>query len=92
MSLTLDIANELYPLQSAETFTLAVARSLLPEDLDPDGDGIDGDGDGHAPRRVKRELWRSEDQGLAADYEYVMYGKVRVACARDRGVRSSTGF
>jgi len=24
---------------------------------------------------VKRELWRGGDQGLAADYDYVLYGK-----------------
>ncbi len=79
MSVTLDIANELYPVSTSETFTLAVARSLIPEELDADGDamdGLNGNGDGDAPRRVKRELWRTGDQGLAADYEYVMYGKV----------------
>jgi hypothetical protein len=42
------------------------------EELDVNGDEEDED----APKKVKRELWRSEDQGLAADYEYVMYGKV----------------
>jgi DNA-directed RNA polymerase I, II, and III subunit RPABC3 len=40
--------------------------------LDVNGEEEDED----APKKVKRELWRSEDQGLAADYEYVMYGKV----------------
>jgi DNA-directed RNA polymerase I, II, and III subunit RPABC3 len=39
---------------------------------------VNGDQDEDAPKKVKRELWRSEDQGLAADYEYVMYGKVRL--------------
>jgi hypothetical protein len=46
---------------------------LIQEELDVNGD--EGD-DVDAPKKVKRELWRSEDQGLAADYEYVMYGKV----------------
>ena len=78
MALTLDIANELYPLAATETFALVVARSLVPEELevDADGDAMNGDGEGNTPRRVKRELWRSGDQGLAADYEYVMHGKV----------------
>jgi DNA-directed RNA polymerase I, II, and III subunit RPABC3 len=71
--LTLDIAPELYPLAADETFTLALAKSLIQEELDVNGD--EGD-DVDAPKKVKRELWRSEDQGLAADYEYVMYGKV----------------
>ena len=70
--LTLDIAPELYPLSADETFTLALAKSLVQEELDAGDEGEDGD----APKKVKRELWRSEDQGLAADYEYVMYGKV----------------
>ena len=75
--LTLDIAPELYPLAANETFTLALAKSLVQEELDNgDGEGVE---DGDAPKKVKRELWRSEDQGLAADYEYVMYGKVSLS-------------
>lgn len=75
--LTLDIANELYPLSANETFTLAVARSLVPEELEAaQADAEDGDAEGEGSRKVRRELWRSDDQGLAADYEYVMYGKV----------------
>jgi DNA-directed RNA polymerase I, II, and III subunit RPABC3 len=70
--LTLDIAPELYALAPEETFTLALAKSLVQEELDVNGEDEDED----APKKVKRELWRSEDQGLAADYEYVMYGKV----------------
>ncbi|GFZ48744.1 hypothetical protein JCM24511_06493 [Saitozyma sp. JCM 24511] len=74
MQLTLDIANELYPLTSGETFTLALARSLSPEEeLAANGDEEGSEAGG---KRVKKEMWRSEDQGLAADYEYVMYGKV----------------
>lgn len=80
MHLTLDIANELYPLTQGEMFTLAVVRSLVPEEIQVDEDededeGADGPGGGKG-KRVKRELWRSDDQGLARDYEYVMHGKV----------------
>lgn len=74
--LTLDIAPELYAMAAGETFTLALAKSLVQEELELNGDG----GDEDAPKKVKRELWRSEDQGLAADYEYVMYGKVCCSC------------
>jgi DNA-directed RNA polymerase I, II, and III subunit RPABC3 len=50
---------------------------LVQDELELNGDGTGaGAGDEDAPKKVKRELWRSEDQGLAADYEYVMYGKV----------------
>ena len=79
MTLTLDIANELYPLAASETFALAVARSLVPDEQDTGSVDGDADGDGAAPKKVKRELWRSGDQGLASDYEYVMYGKVSVS-------------
>lgn len=78
MSLTLDIANELYPVEQSETFTLTLARSLVPselEALDNNAGGDEGE-DGSEVRRVKRELWRSNEQGLAEDYDYVMYGKV----------------
>ncbi|KAK8853215.1 hypothetical protein IAR55_003917 [Kwoniella newhampshirensis] len=76
MALTLDIANELYPLAVREQFTLAIARSLIPEELENgDADGADGDGEGGV-KKIKRELWRSDDQGLAKDYDYVMYGKI----------------
>lgn len=74
MHLTLDIANELYPLSAQDVFSLAIARNLIPEEsANAEADDIDEIGGG---KRVKKELWRSEDQGLAADYEYVMYGKV----------------
>lgn len=82
--LTLDIAPELYPLSADETFTLALAKSLVEDEIEVNG-GDDADGD--APKKVKRELWRSEDQGLAADYEYVMYGKVSRP-RRDAGWRA----
>ncbi|OCF38209.1 DNA-directed RNA polymerase I, II, and III subunit RPABC3 [Kwoniella heveanensis CBS 569] len=83
MSLTLDIANELYPLSTGDVFTLALARSLVPEELEAltngngDVDGGSENGDGlEGSKRIKKELWRSDNQGLAEDYEYVMYGKI----------------
>lgn len=72
MSMHLDIAVELYPLKAGESFSLMLVRSLKPEDDDADEAGADED----APRKVKRELWRSDDQGLANDYDYVCLGKV----------------
>lgn len=82
MHLTLDVANELYPLRADETVSLAVARSLVPEEL---ADEEPADEDGEGVKRIKRELWRSGDQGLAADYEYVMYGKVGAGCCSGQG-------
>jgi hypothetical protein len=56
-------------------------------------------GDGVAPKPVRRELWRSGDQGLAADYDYVMFGKVSLhaigmqwmSARRQKTVRSAGG-
>lgn len=76
MNLILDINSEIYPIQQGEQITLAVARSLLPEEMEVEQNSENGDVD-DAPRRVKREMWRGGDQGLAAGYEYVLYGKVR---------------
>ena len=81
MSLTLDIASELYPISSGEVLTLAIARTLLPEEMEAEDEAGSVNGDGEAPRKVKRELWRSGDQGLATNYEYVMYGKVSRAAS-----------
>jgi DNA-directed RNA polymerase I, II, and III subunit RPABC3 len=74
MTLTLDIANELYPLSEGDIFSMVIARNLVPEEA-----GGDDEDEGDGVKRVKKELWRSEDQGLAADYEYVMLGKVRLS-------------
>ena len=87
MHISLDIANELYPLSAGETFTLSLARSLVPEEdaaaaaeAQAAAEEIGGgEPDGMASKKVKRELWRSGDQGLAADYDYVMFGKVSLA-------------
>ncbi|RSH91893.1 DNA-directed RNA polymerases I, II, and III subunit RPABC3 [Saitozyma podzolica] len=90
MQLTLDIANELYPLTSGETFTLALARSLSPEEeLAANGDEEGSEAGG---KRVKKEMWRSEDQGLAADYEYVMYGKIYKFDDSAKGENQTTAY
>ncbi|WWC72012.1 uncharacterized protein I206_105971 [Kwoniella pini CBS 10737] len=78
MSLTLDLANELYPLTEGEVFTLAIARTLIPEEFSNDNnddDGISSD-NGEKSKKIKRELWRSENMGLGEDYDYVMFGKI----------------
>ncbi len=87
MSLHLDIANELYPLAEGEVFSLLLARSLKPED-----DVADEHEDGDAPRKIKRELWRAEDQGLANDYDYVLMGKVYKFDDSVRGDNQTTAY
>ncbi|CAK9783346.1 DNA-directed RNA polymerases i, ii, and iii 17.1 kda polypeptide [Cutaneotrichosporon oleaginosum] len=86
MSLHLDIANELYPLQTGEVFSLLLARSLKPEDDVPEEE------DGDAPRKIKRELWRADDQGLANDYDYVLFGKVYKFDDSVRGDNQTTAY
>lgn len=73
MQLVLDIHNELYPLKEGDIFTLALAKNLTPE----------GEKEGGA----ESQSWRLEDGkgGLADEYEYVMYGKVRGLPSRRGG-------
>ncbi|KAF9585401.1 DNA-directed RNA polymerases I, II, and III subunit RPABC3 [Lunasporangiospora selenospora] len=67
MELTLDINNELYPLEIGEKFSLVLATSLsLTTAVGND-------------TTATQESWRERVGGertLADDYEYVMYGKV----------------
>lgn len=65
MELTLDINNELYPLEIGEKFSLVLATSLsLTATVGNDTSGA-------------QESWRERsERTLADDYEYVMYGKV----------------
>jgi hypothetical protein len=66
MDLSLDFHHELYPLKPADNITVVLASSLsLAATTGEDRE---------------RETWRPDgrnDRGLDADYEYVMYGKVR---------------
>ncbi|BEJ13678.1 hypothetical protein CspHIS471_0308520 [Cutaneotrichosporon sp. HIS471] len=86
MQLHLDIAIELYPLQKDEVFSLLLARSLKPED------DVAEEADGDAPRKIKRELWRAQDQGLANDYDYVCQGKVYKFDDSVRGDNQTTAY
>lgn len=62
----LDYACELYQFKTGAKAHIALARSL--------DTGVSGSADGG--REAKREMWRGGEQGLAEDYDYVMYGKV----------------
>ena len=66
MDLSLDFHHEIYPLKPADNITVVLASSLsLAATTGEDRE---------------RETWRPDgrnDRGLDADYEYVMYGKVR---------------
>ncbi|KAJ9114701.1 hypothetical protein QFC22_005577 [Naganishia vaughanmartiniae] len=63
MEVTLDYASELINFSKADRISVCLARSLQ---LDPMTDG---------GKEGKREMWRGGEQGLAEQYDYVMYGK-----------------
>lgn len=70
MELALDYNLELFPLRKEDSFSLALATSLARE-----GGGADDDD-------KDKDVWRPDGKGrrgLEEDYDYVMYGKVRVA-------------
>lgn len=71
MDLTLDYNVELCPLQSDDSFPLALASSLArgPPVANPTGEEEEKD----------RDVWRPDGKGtrgLEEDYDYVMYGRV----------------
>jgi DNA-directed RNA polymerase I, II, and III subunit RPABC3 len=75
MDLTLDYNIELFPLQKEQNFALALASSLAR------GGSSGGNADGSA--EDERDVWRPDgkgSRGLEDDYDYVMYGKVRILC------------
>lgn len=72
MDLTLDYNVELFPLQSDQSIALALAASLSRTGPTAGEDGADTD------RNVWRPDWKGKTGGLDDDYDYVMYGKVRL--------------
>jgi hypothetical protein len=67
IEITLDYASELIAFHKNEIIRVTLARSL---ERDYSGSAEEGGQQG------KREMWRGGDEGLAADFDYVMYGKV----------------
>lgn len=73
MDLTLDYNFELFPLETDQSFALALASSLDRDGAPPTA--ADGDEEGDKDRHK----WRPDGKGkhgLEDDYDYVMYGKV----------------
>lgn len=90
MELTLDVANELYPLSVEDHFSLLLARNLKPDEAEADA-ADDEDNDGET-RKIKRELWRADDQGIANDYDYVMFGKIYKFDDSQKGDNMTTAY
>lgn len=80
MTMTLDINMDLFPLGPGDRITVLLASTLHGADnaKKSAGGGIGPDGEPIAEDDVedRREAWRGGDEGLAADYDYVTYGKV----------------
>ncbi|KAG1755127.1 RNA polymerase I [Suillus paluster] len=75
MDLTLDYNIELFPLVNGDSFAMALASSLSRDGGAPAADGEDGED-------KDRDVWRPDGKGrrgLEEDYDYVMYGKVRLS-------------
>ena len=71
MDLTLDYNVELFPLHKDQNFALALASSL----------SRGGSSGGNTDAEDERDVWRPDgkgSRGLEDDYDYVMYGKVRI--------------
>jgi DNA-directed RNA polymerase I, II, and III subunit RPABC3 len=83
MDLTLDYNIELFPLQTDQSFALALASSLSRGGGSAGAAGADGAEDADDK---DRDVWRSDGKGrggLQDDYDYVMYGKVSpTVCSR----------
>lgn len=68
MTLSLDIATDIYPVHTGQTLAFQLVSSLRREKIESD-----------TAAAADRDAWRLEqdDSSLAKDYDYVMYGKVR---------------
>lgn len=88
MDLTLDYNLELFPLQTDQSFALALASSLVRGGGAAGTDGTGEDGDDN-------DVWRPDGKGrrgLEEDYDYVMYGKVGVFTTQLWRMRSTNGI
>ncbi|CED84186.1 dna-directed rna polymerases and iii kda polypeptide [Phaffia rhodozyma] len=71
MNLTLDINSEVFPLSVGDRIMLLLSSTLFPDEADKAEDETDGQAG-----ESKREAWRGGEEGLAADFDYVTYGKI----------------
>lgn len=74
MKLALDVMTEVYPVHPGQQLSFLLASSLKRQNT-ANGAGASEDG-------ADRDAWRLDQpgaQGIAEEYDYVMYGKVRCA-------------
>lgn len=86
MNLTLDYNVELFPLEVDDVVALALSSSLAREGAPNTG---------AASEENERDVWRPDGKGtrgLEDEYDYVMYGKVRLSGGSSCLCLQSPGF
>ncbi|CAO1631658.1 unnamed protein product [Parajaminaea phylloscopi] len=91
MELSLDIATDIYPMTSTQSFSLQLVSTLHPNSTSA-GNGANGAGAGqegtsNTTTASGKEVWRDGAGGLAEEWDYVMYGKIY---KYDEGASSDT--
>ena len=72
MKLALDVMTEVYPVHPGQQLSFLLASSLKRQNA--------ANGGGASEDAADRDAWRLDQpgaQGIAEEYDYVMYGKVR---------------
>lgn len=69
MDLSLDVATDIYPMKSSQSFSFQLVSTLHP------GGAANEDGD-NLTNSTGKEVWRDGAGGIAEEWSYVMYGKV----------------
>ncbi|CAO1617093.1 unnamed protein product [Jaminaea pallidilutea] len=80
MDLSLDVATDIYPMKSSQSFSFQLVSTLHP------GGAANGDGD-NLTNSTGKEVWRDGAGGIAEEWSYVMYGKIY---KYDEGASSDT--
>ncbi|KAJ9111454.1 hypothetical protein QFC19_001223 [Naganishia cerealis] len=80
MEVTLDYASELISFRRSEKISICLARSLQSDPISSLSDGA---------KEGKREMWRGGEQGLAEEFDYVMYGKTNFGLRLAYGTRDA---
>lgn len=80
MTLSIDIAVDIWPVSEGQQLTFQLASTLKKDAPTKAADGAtDGDAIDAAAQAAERDAWRLDQPGnggIADDFDYVMYGKI----------------
>ncbi|TKY88782.1 hypothetical protein EX895_002413 [Sporisorium graminicola] len=79
MSLSIDIATDVWPVTEGQQLTFQLASTLKKETAATKVEGADGETQDAAAQAAERDAWRLDQPGnggIADDFDYVMYGKI----------------